>query len=648
MMAGGMRKLILRNWQSPGDLVMLTAAVRDLHRRYPGEFVTDVRTPCPDLWVNNPYLTALGEDERGVDVIDCQYPLIHESNQAPWHFLHGFIDFLNRRLSLDIRPTAFRGDIHLSEDEKQLPSVARQLALASQPYWMVAAGGKLDFTIKWWSTERYQGVVDAFRGRILFVQVGAAHHVHPALDGVVDLRGLTSLRDLIRLVYGSSGVVTPVSLLMHLAAAVEFPQGDPGARPCVVIAGGREPPHWEAYPAHQFLHTVGMLPCCASGGCWKSRTRPVGDGAEHDAPANLCVDPAGDLPRCMDMIRAEHVVERIDWYRNGAALRRRPEVPAVAAATRFLKSMPAYPGSYAGRGIVICAGGPRYFPSAWVAIHRLRAVGCRLPIELWFLGPGEMNSRAVALLDGLGVRAVDAFLVRRRHPMPRLNGWELKPYAMLHSAFEDVMLLDADNICYRDPEPLFEDAGYRSNGAIFWPDVERLGPEREAWQVFGVPYRDEPAFESGQIVLAKSKCWEPLLLAVWYNRHSEYFYRYVHGDKDTFHMAFRRLEAPYTMPARLAERRAGVFTQFDLSGAPLFQHGIKWNLDRDSTEFAKFPFFGECRQYLDDLRERWDGRLSNPPAISVLRPAWSLGARDYPDPVGTEQTGRLTGGTNAG
>ena len=52
-----MKKLILRNFQSPGDIVMLTAAVRDLHRCYPGEFLTDVRTSCPELWENNPYLS---------------------------------------------------------------------------------------------------------------------------------------------------------------------------------------------------------------------------------------------------------------------------------------------------------------------------------------------------------------------------------------------------------------------------------------------------------------------------------------------------------------------------------------------------------------------------------------------------------------
>ena len=37
-------RLILKSFQSPGDIVMLTAAVRDLHAAYPGRFQTDVRT----------------------------------------------------------------------------------------------------------------------------------------------------------------------------------------------------------------------------------------------------------------------------------------------------------------------------------------------------------------------------------------------------------------------------------------------------------------------------------------------------------------------------------------------------------------------------------------------------------------------------
>ena len=44
-------KLILRNSQAPSDLVMLTAAMRDLHRHHSGLFQADVRTSCP-AWVD--------------------------------------------------------------------------------------------------------------------------------------------------------------------------------------------------------------------------------------------------------------------------------------------------------------------------------------------------------------------------------------------------------------------------------------------------------------------------------------------------------------------------------------------------------------------------------------------------------------------
>ena len=66
-----MRKLILRNFQSPGDIVMITAAVRDIHRAHPGEFLTDVRTSCPALWEHNPHVTAIADDEPGVEAINC-------------------------------------------------------------------------------------------------------------------------------------------------------------------------------------------------------------------------------------------------------------------------------------------------------------------------------------------------------------------------------------------------------------------------------------------------------------------------------------------------------------------------------------------------------------------------------------------------
>lgn len=308
-----MEKWIFENRLAPGDIVMLTAAVRDLHRLHPGRFLTDVRTCCPALWENNPRLTPLRVDDPEVRRLECHYPLIHRSNQEPWHFIHGFVRYLSEKLEVPLHPTEFRGEIHLSAEEKERPSPAEEVLGLKGPYWIMAAGGKYDFTIKWWHRRRWQEVVDHFQGRLTFVQVGEKGHYHPPLRGVSDMRGKTTLRDLVRLVYHADGIVCPVTLHMHLAAAVPLPPGRRRFRSCVVINGGREPAHWEAYPGHHFLHTIGSLDCCAASACWRSRTVPLGDGSPLDGPENLCVNvaPSG-MARCMELIDSALVCRMIE------------------------------------------------------------------------------------------------------------------------------------------------------------------------------------------------------------------------------------------------------------------------------------------------------------------------------------------------
>lgn len=314
-----MKKLILKNWLSPGDILMLTAAVRDLHLTFPGEYQTDVRTPCPALWEYSPYITPLSEDDSEVEVIDCHYPLIHQSNQLPYHFIHAFRLFLSEKLGREIRPHAFKGDIHLSEQEKGWMSQVEETQGAGTRFWIVVAGGKMDFTAKWWDPARAQAVVNHFKDRILFVQCGAegSNHNHKRLQNVLDLTGKTDLRQMVRLMYHADGVICPVTMFMHLAAAVETKPQRPKNRPCVVIAGGREPSHWEAYPHHAYLHTLGMLPCCDNGGCWKSRVVPLGDGDDKDK--SLCLRPVKRpngvvLPQCLEMIRVHDVIQSIEKY----------------------------------------------------------------------------------------------------------------------------------------------------------------------------------------------------------------------------------------------------------------------------------------------------------------------------------------------
>jgi len=316
----GLETLLLRMRLSPGDAVVMTAAVRDLQKAHPGRFSVAVDTTAPELWENSPHIVSASPNESRMRVIDMQYPLVHESNQRPYHFLHGYVQYLESQLNLRIPPTEFKGDIHLSEQEKQWTNQIEETFGYKGPFWIMLAGGKYDFTAKWWSPDSYQKVVDHFAGRLQFVQCGEKNHWHPELSGVFNLVGKTSIRQFIRLVYHAAGVLCPVTMAMHLAAAV--PTKTRQLRPCVVIAGGREPPHWEAYPGHQFLHTIGTLPCCANGGCWKSRCQLVGDH-DHKDRHNLCeqpvqVKPDLRIPQCMTMIRPEHVIAAIERFSNFA------------------------------------------------------------------------------------------------------------------------------------------------------------------------------------------------------------------------------------------------------------------------------------------------------------------------------------------
>ena len=313
-----MRKLLLRNNLSLGDVVVCSAAIRDLHKAHPGKFITGYTGSCDKVFQHNPYI----QNEPDAEEIKLEYPAIHKSNQRPRHFIEAYHEFLSSTLGVEIPVTEFKGDIHLTEDEKKWISQVHEILKFDAPFWIIVSGGNFDFTCKWWGHHNYQKVVDEMRDKVLLVHVGEKNHHHPPLNGVVDLRGKTNVRQLIRLVHHSQGIVCPVTSLMHLAAAVPAKKGNPTNRACIVVAGGREPVSWEQYPSHQFMHTIGMLPCCQTGGCWKSRTVALNDGDGKDN--SLCAAPVtisvgSQIPKCMDMITPTSVVANIYKYLEGGS-----------------------------------------------------------------------------------------------------------------------------------------------------------------------------------------------------------------------------------------------------------------------------------------------------------------------------------------
>jgi hypothetical protein len=307
-----------------------------------------------------------------------------------------------------------------------------------------------------------------------------------------------------------------------------------------------------------------------------------------------------------------------------APIREYADPDSTAGAAEQLRQVVAaehpYPvGRFAGRGIVICAGGARLLTCAWVAISVLRrVVDCRLPIQLWHIGPHELGELEAAMFGELDVETVDALKVRRTWPARKLGGWELKPYALVHSRFEQAMLLDADNVVVANPEFLFELPEFAQNGALFWPDLERLKADNPIWELCGVPFRSEPAWETGQLLVDKPRCWHALQIALHMNMHSEWFYPHTGGDKDTFHLAWLLAGADRAMPDHPARLTATGMYQRGFDGRLLFQHrnSAKWRLSGRNPHADEFRHQSECLGFIAALRERWSGSIGSLPPRS--------------------------------
>lgn len=316
------KKLVLRNRQSPGDVLVMSCAIRSLHLAYPGKFLTDVESPCPQIYEHNPYITNLKGDAEA-QVIDMHYPLISDhkmrgfthpgAGKSGRHFSDGHRKYLEDVLGLEIPRTGLQPDFYLTQDEMSWPP---PVDFGNEHrYWVLNAGSKSDYTLKQY--HRWQQVVDQWKAMmpdIKLVQVGqkASGHRHEPLKGVVDMVGKTNIRELARLIHHADGVFTCVSFPMHLAAAF--------CKPCVVVAGGRESTRWELYPDQRFLHTNGALDCCRYDGCWKSKEADclniipsfVGDGVESGNP----------YPKCLEMISPYEICRAAELYYVGGAINR--------------------------------------------------------------------------------------------------------------------------------------------------------------------------------------------------------------------------------------------------------------------------------------------------------------------------------------
>lgn len=323
-----MRKLILSMHMAIGDTVVFTGLIRDIKRIHGDAIQVDTRTNFADLWQFNPYVTFLDPQREDVEQYDLRdyCPGITAAGRGdPLHFMSWYHrDFVDQT-GLDAWPTESKPDLHISPAMRDTPPITGR-------YWVVFGGGKTDMTTKHWEYVRYQELINRLRPYGLqFVQTGAVHnsnrtqHIHPPLEGVLNLVGWGGIPELLWQIYHAEGVICPITSGMHIAAAFD--------KPCVVIAGGREEATWESYTnlhgsfgdkavpvkvPHRYLHTIGLLPCCPTKGCWKKRVVKL---EPHDE--SLCWRPVTKpnrqtVPECMDMITVEAVMGAVlSYYEDG-------------------------------------------------------------------------------------------------------------------------------------------------------------------------------------------------------------------------------------------------------------------------------------------------------------------------------------------
>lgn len=314
------KEIIFHNRQRIGDILMFTCAIRDFKAVYPNVKIGVVSTAM-HLWDNNPYIVpelCIRPDE--FDRLTEKGPfkqvsserllvrigpgkLTNSSNRIDWHFSNAYRISIEDNLKVHIPQGESRPDIWLTEEEYNAPRIT------PEPYWIIVIGGEKSWGCKMYPFDRWQEFINQ-NPDVLFYQLGTAGDNPPRLQGknVVDYIGKTEnkdtgIRDLFKLFLNAEGSIGLVSFHMHLSGALY--------KPCIVVAGAREPVSFTQYAGHRYLATDGSLPCGINA-CWH---------CDIDKCINLVVGKE-KIPKCVDLIQPEDLTRALNQYYLGGRLKK--------------------------------------------------------------------------------------------------------------------------------------------------------------------------------------------------------------------------------------------------------------------------------------------------------------------------------------
>lgn len=217
-----------------GDHVICTGAVHNICCEY--QDVLFARTDMhPCVWDNNPHVVEPLPDDRVIQLPQVEYgPYTDEQVAKHGTVVEGFTKTLSRYLGLPLSRVAVNHPVlYLSDQE-----IEQSRKWAGK--WVLNANCQTCSMSKGYP--HWQAVVDRLTSHgIQFVQIGGneARDVSPTIRGVEDMRGKTTFRELIVMVYGADGVLSPPSGVSNIAGAFSRKQ--------VIVNASREPDAMLAY-----------------------------------------------------------------------------------------------------------------------------------------------------------------------------------------------------------------------------------------------------------------------------------------------------------------------------------------------------------------------------------------------------------------
>lgn len=252
-------------------------------------------------------------------------------------------------------------------------------------------------------------------------------------------------------------------------------------------------------------------------------------------------------------------------------LRGPPTNPPSPGGLSHLRSS-IVPGSV---GIVIPAGNNNVRFAAHLIASLRNVLNSRLPIQIVYAGDADLSApnrhflSELVASSGQALEFLDILTVFDDTTLKlREGGWAIKPFAVLGSSFEKVILLDADAVFLQKPETLLDHRGFQHTGAFLFRDrllwqhafsdrhkwwhgqIKRPSGELNTSLVWTQEFAEEG--DSGVVVVDKSRTdvFMGLLHICWQNSYEvreEITYQITYGDKETWWMGFELAGSSYEM-----------------------------------------------------------------------------------------------------